>query len=225
MTTDQDDEFASIEVDRRLDTLLSRWPFLRDEPDKWHIVASWLVSDPEIWGVIAKWSSARPAGAPKKAAGASKYPLDKIADLARAFGCFQEREKARCSKSGLPDPNKDALIKRFREKEGARFPWLPEKNSTVRKIIGQGERALDFPIVQVGGRRQRMHPDAASAYTEFRSQAQGETAAEVAALRPDRAGDLKKMADAKMLATLRGHAIRSVLGISETPGLKPKIRD
>lgn len=225
MTTDQDDEFAPIEVDRRLDAILARWPFLRDEPDKWHIVASWLVSDPEIWSVIAGRSSARPAGAPKKAAGASKYPLEKIAELARAFGYFQECEKARCSRSGLPHPNKDTLIKRFREKEGARFSWLPMKNSTVKKIIGQGERALDFPTVQVDGRRRVMHPDAASAYREYLSQAEGDAAADVAALRHDRAGDLKKMAVAKMLATLRGHALRSVLDISETPGLKPKIQD
>lgn len=218
------DEFA-IEVDRRLNAVLSQWPFLRDEPDKWHIVASWLVSDPEVWSVIANRSSARPAGAPKKAAGASKYPLEKITDLARAFGCFQEGEKARCSKGGFSHPNKDTLIKRFREKEGARFSWLPKGNSTVKKIIGQGERALDFPTVRVGGRRRVMHPDAASAYIEYLSQAQSEAAADVAALRPDRAGDPKKMADAKMLATLRGHALRSVIGISETPGLKPKIQD
>jgi len=70
-----------------------------------------------------------------------------------------------------------------------------------------------------------MHPDAASAYREYLSQAQGEAAAEVAALRVDRDGDLKKMADAKMQAVLRGHGLRAALDIAKTPELEPKIQD
>lgn len=82
-------------VDRRLEGALSIWPFLRNEPEKWHILASFLVSDEKIWGVLEGRITAKPRGAPKRDAGESKYSLGRLRHFARAFKHFETSYRAK----------------------------------------------------------------------------------------------------------------------------------
>jgi hypothetical protein len=214
------------ELERRLDRTLSMWPHFREEPEgeKYRLVAMLLLDDPKIWKIVEGKMNARKSGAPRKDAGESKYSLETLVALAEEFENFK-RAKRRKDGAQL---NKAQLIEKFRPEAESRHGQLPKSTDALDKLIRSGRNARKFPKVPVAGRWRILHPDQFAAYEALQtyplhSKEDHERALdEILALRVDREGDPEKMAEYRMMHTLRAHGIASVLGLPLFPSLLVK---
>jgi hypothetical protein len=122
---------------RRLDVASSLYlAELRDDPDKWQILAALLVLEPEIWAVIERLLKAGGQSTAAKAGRKTVRTESRLEALALAFRQYSNvpSRRGRSRRSLIP------LFKKTLGEEDFRF-W--KTNATIENAIIEGEHILD----------------------------------------------------------------------------------
>lgn len=91
---------------------------------------------------LARLEVSKGRGRPPKSVDKRNDSDRQLCALARAYESFEKAERLKAKKTKRPVPAKDIVLRQFRAAHGRDFNWLPSKNSSFRKIIQQGARAL-----------------------------------------------------------------------------------
>jgi hypothetical protein len=147
MTKADDDSAQWVATkNRRLEVASSLYlAELRDDPDKWQILAALLVLEPEIWAVIERLSKAGGQSTATKAGRKTVNTESRLEALAVAWRQYSN-VPSRKGKSRM------SLIREFKKTLGEEFVWLKtnrrgahiwKKDETVENKIIEGEHILD----------------------------------------------------------------------------------